>query len=139
MTLSTSPLHEEIATWRATTQCTVEDFAELDRILARHRHPDTAIAHILARIGQDDVPLHVAADIDQIVWEQDDLIVTRDFVTATDHEEGWVPSDKTSFATETEARAALTPWMHAHVLARVTVATRLPDVAAHVVSAPTGA
>lgn len=131
MTLSTSPLHEEIAVWRHTTQGTVEDFAELDRILARHRNPDTALAHILARVAEPDVPIHVAADIDQFVWEQDYLIAKVGYAVATDHEEGWVPDGARSFDTAEEARATLAPWMHAHVVRRVIVEVRIPDEPAH--------
>ena len=129
--LSTSPLHEELATWRATQQGTVEDFAEFDRILSRYRNPQGAIGAILARIREDDVPMNVAADIDQLVWEQDYLTVTRGYAVATDHEEGWVPEGDRLFETEAEARITLAPWMHAHVVYRVSVENRVPDQTAH--------
>lgn len=131
MTLSSSPLHEAVALWRHSQQGTVEDFAELDRILARYRRPDTVIAHVLARVAEPDVPLHVAADIDQIVWEQDSFDVRREFALATDHPEGYVPADSPAYTTAQDARDALAPWMHAHVVSRIVVESRVSEDEAH--------
>lgn len=125
MTLSTSPLHEEVALWRATQQGTVEDFAELDRILSRFRHPDTAIAQILARVAQHDVPIHVAADIDQIVWEQDEFEVNATYTLAPDEDGEWAPDGE--FDTEEDARAAIGTWMKVHVVRRIIVESRVYD------------
>jgi len=124
--LSTSPLHEAVAVWRHAQQGTVEDFAELDRILAEFRKPDTALGHILSRIGEEDVPLHVAADITQLVWEQDYLEATVTYALAAD-DGGWVPDG--TFDTPEDARAVLQPWMKGRVVRRVVVETTVPDPA----------
>ncbi len=121
--LTTHPLYEEVAVWRQTQQGTVEDLAELDRILSRYRHPDTAVAHILARIADEDVPLNVAADIDQIVVEQDDLAAKVVYLLAPDTADDWVPDPSREYATEDEARAVIRDWMNAHVVRRVIVDT----------------
>ncbi|SDH38056.1 hypothetical protein [Microbacterium sp. 77mftsu3.1] len=131
---STSPLHEEVSMWMATSQGTIEDRRELERILGRYRRPDAALGYILDRISHEDVPLHVAADITQFVWEQDYLEATRTFAIATDHPEGWAPAG--TFDTAEEAQAQIQPWMHAYVIARTIIETRVPVTTAHGEIAP---
>lgn len=130
----TSPLHEEVSVWLATQQGTIEDRRELERILGRYRRPDAALAYILDRLSHEDVPLHIAADITQFVWEQDYLEATRTYAIATDHPEGWAPAG--TFDTAEEAQAQIQPWMHAYVIARTTIETRVPTATAHVQDAP---
>ena len=127
-----SPLHEAVAVWRTSQQGTVEDLAELDRILSDFRHEDTALAYIDARTNEEDVPLHVAADISQIIYEQSFMDVTRHFSIGSDRFPGNLP-DVGWFDTAEEARRHLEPWMEGHIITRVTVESRWP---AHVKDAP---
>ena len=127
-----SPLHEAVSAWRLTQQGTIEDLAELDRILAEFRHEDTALAYIDARTSEEDVPLHVAADISQIIYEQSYLDVARQFAIGSDRYPGNLP-DVGWFDSAEEARQHLEPWMEGHVTTRVTIESRWP---AHVHSTP---
>lgn len=127
-----SPLHEAVSQWRMTQQGTVEDFAELDRILSEFRHEDTALAYIAARVNEDDVPLHIAADIDQIIWEQSYMVVTRQYGIGSDRFPGNLP-DVGFVDTAEEARQHLQPWMEGYVVTRVTIESRHP---AHVEEDP---
>lgn len=126
-----SPLHEAVSVWRASQQGTVEDLAELDRILTEFRNEDAALARIAARIQDADVPMNVAADIDQIIWEQDHLVMTRQYGIASDRFTGSLP-DTRYFDTVEEAREHLQPWMEGHIVTRVTVEAPLHDEPAHV-------
>ena len=92
MSHPTNPLLEAVTQWRHSQLGTVEDLEELDRILSEFHHSDTALALIAARVAEGDVPLHVAADIDQIIWEQDMVDVTREYVLIPDDDAGWVPA-----------------------------------------------
>lgn len=130
-----SPLHEAISVWRSSQQGTVEDLAELDRILSEYRHEDTALAYIAARVDEEDVPLHVAADIDQMIWEQSFMVVTRQYGIASDRFPGNLPDVGWVDSTE-EARQHLEPWMEGHIVTRVTVESRLWEPPAHVGSSP---
>lgn len=127
-----SPLHEAVGQWRASQQGTVEDFAELDRILSDFRHEDTALAYIDARTNEADVPLHVAADITQIIYEQSFMDVTRQFGIGSDRFPGSLPDIGWVSSVE-EARRHLEPWMEGHIITRVTIESRLP---AHAGSSP---
>lgn len=122
--MSTSPLHEAVAVWRKTQQGTIEDLAELDRILDEFDNEDTALASIAARVCDADVPLNVAADIDQIIWEQDHLIARRQFGIST------APTGGLIFDTVEEARQHL-PRTHGQIFTRVTVQSPLHERAAH--------
>lgn len=127
--MSTTPLHDSVSEWLRTQRGTPADFAELDRILADYRHEDVATAHILSRVSEDDVPLHVAADITQLVWEQAHLEAQVTYALVAD-DGGWVPDGE--FATPEEARAVLEPWMRGRVIRRVIVESPVADEAAHV-------
>lgn len=131
MTTPSSPLHEAVSVWRASQQGTAEDFAELDRILGEFRHEDTALAYIAARVQDADVPLNVAADIDQIIWEQSNMLVRRDYGLASEGS-GVSNPDFGYWETPDEAREILLPWMEGYVVTRVTVESRLHERAAHV-------
>lgn len=130
-----SPLHELVSQWRASQQGTIEDFAELDRILSEYRHEDTALAHIAARVCDEDVPMHVAADIDQIIWEQSHLVVRRDYGVAM-HSDGVSNPRFGYYLTPEGARDQLRPWPEAYVVTRVTIESRTSDQSAHVQDAP---
>lgn len=89
------PFHEAVAVWRQTQQGTPEDLAELDHLISGYAHTDTALARIISRTDDQDCPLHIAADIDQIITEQENMTATIAYVTAG-----------AEYATVEDARAA---------------------------------
>ena len=135
MSRPSSPLHEAVSVWRAAQQGTIEDFAELDLILAQYRNEDAALARIAARVCDEDVPMHVAADIDQIIWEQDYLVVTRDFGIAS-AERGMSDPNVGYFLTAADAHKRMQQGVQGHIITRVTVESPLFESAAHVQHSP---
>lgn len=130
-----SPLHEAVSQWRASQQGSVEDFVELDRILSDFRQEDTALAYIAARVDQEDVPLHIAADIDQIIWEQSHMVVRRDYGIASE-KHGVSNAGLGYYFTPEEAAVRLWPWPDSYVVTRVTIESRRYEQAAHVGDSP---
>lgn len=124
-------LAEEVAVWRKTQQGTVEDLTELDSILARHTVTEDLAAHILDRISEEDVPMNVAADIDQLIYQSMDLI-PPDITYAIVHD-GVRADGGVSFAaaevysTEDAAfQVAGTLGGGVHVMKQITVVSHLP-------------
>lgn len=134
----TPTLVEEVAVWRATTMGTIEDLAELDRILSRHRRfTQDFTVRILDRIRDEDVPVNVAADIEQIIVEADFLVpLTPSFRIVTDDggEDAWTPDEE--FTTQDAAATFVDdrPWMHelgdVKIVRRVSVDTVVADALA---------
>ena len=87
---------------------------------------DKATAAILDRIREDDVPVHVAADIDQILTEAADLIhdVAYAVVPADNPRQG--PPITYQYPTEGDARAIAASMPGARVARVTTVVTYLP-------------
>jgi hypothetical protein len=96
--------------------------------------PDAVSAHILARISEKDVPVNVAADIDQIITDQEGLIEPSiSFAIYGKDADGqnWALTD--DFASEADADAfiARSRWMRkstdVHVVRLTTVEYHLPS------------
>lgn len=132
-----SPLWEIVTQWRLSQQGTVEDFQELDRILTENRDEDTALAYIAARVCQEDVPLHVAADIDQLIWEQSHMVVEREFFVAD--ERGWTIHALGEFDSLEDAAMRVADGRGAKVLTRITVESEVFVRTAHVDGNPAAA
>lgn len=124
-------LVEEVHTWLLTQQHTTEDDQRLRDILAEHRTPRinvTAAAYLQARVNGEDVPLHVAADISQILSEAPST--TGAYTTfhvcgdESEHDDGWIADEV--FITKKDAQHFIdtTPWVRSPENSNVRIVRR---------------